>query len=157
MEKFIFRAEGYIEFFSNYKKYVKPAEIAVLLYWIFFKRPRPMYEWWIFWNFHFAKEVKNVRFEGLEFGIRYSHALQTMHAYELRYYTSWKLVNNFAIHWENYVSISFHIEWDMIVLTVFLLILNQMKINLDQNRKENCHHDQIPFNLKGNNNLDFSM
>ena len=25
--------------------------------------------------------------------------------------------------WENYVSISFHIEWDMIVVTVFLLIL----------------------------------
>ena len=25
-------------------------------------------------------------------------------------------------HWENYISISFHIEWDMIVVTVFLLI-----------------------------------
>ena len=24
------------------------------------------------------------------------------------------------LHWENYISISFHIEWDMIVVTVFL-------------------------------------
>ena len=37
----------------------------------------------------------------------------------------------------------------MIVVTVFLSILNQMEIQLVQNRKENCHHDHIPFNLKG--------
>ena len=49
----------------------------------------------------------------------------------------------------NYISISFHIEWDMIVMTVFLSILNQMNIHLFQNRKENCHHDHIPFNVKG--------
>ena len=41
-------------------------------------------------------------------------------------------------HWENYVSISFHIEWDMIVVTVFLQILNQMEFHLVQNRKKNC-------------------
>ena len=46
-------------------------------------------------------------------------------------------------HWENYYSISFQIEWDMIVVTVFLSILNQMEIHLVENRKENCHHDHI--------------
>ena len=43
-----------------------------------------------------------------------------------------------CMHWENYISISFHIEWDMIVVTVFLSILNQMEFYLVQNRKENC-------------------
>ena len=38
----------------------------------------------------------------------------------------------------------------MIVVTVLLSILNKMEIHLVQNRKENCHHDHIPFNLKGN-------
>ena len=38
----------------------------------------------------------------------------------------------------------------MIVGTVFLSILKQMKIHLILNRKENCPHDHIPFNLKGN-------
>ena len=27
---------------------------------------------------------------------------------------------SFSVHWENYISISLHIEWDMIVVTVFL-------------------------------------
>ena len=58
---------------------------------------------------------------------------------------------------KNYVSISFHIEWDMIVVTVFLSISNQMEFHLVQNRKENCHHDHIPFNLKGNGNIVFSV
>ena len=53
------------------------------------------------------------------------------------------------VHWENYISISFHIEWDMIVVTVFHSILNQMEFHSVQNRKENCHHGHIPFNLKG--------
>ena len=26
-----------------------------------------------------------------------------------------------------------------------------------ENRKENCHHDHIPFNVKGNGNIVFSM
>ena len=26
-----------------------------------------------------------------------------------------------------------------------------------ENRKENCHHDRIPFNLKGNRNIVFSV
>ena len=53
---------------------------------------------------------------------------------------------------ENFVSISYHIEWDMIVVTVFLSTLNQMKFQLGQNRKEYCHHDHIPFNVIGNGN-----
>ena len=48
-------------------------------------------------------------------------------------------------------------EWDTIVVTVFLLILNQMEFHLVQNRKENCHHDYIPFNVKGNRNIVFSV
>ena len=61
------------------------------------------------------------------------------------------------IHWENYNSISFQIEWDMIVMTVFLSILNQMEFHLVQNRKENCPHNHIPSNLKGNVNIVFSV
>ena len=41
------------------------------------------------------------------------------------------------VHWKNFISISFHIEWDMIVMTVFLPILNQMEFHSVQNRKEN--------------------
>ena len=62
-----------------------------------------------------------------------------------------------TVHWENYYSISFQIEWDMIVATVFLSIFNQMEINLVKNRKENCRHDHIRFNLKGNGILVFSV
>ena len=61
------------------------------------------------------------------------------------------------LHWENYISISFHIKWEMIVVIVFLSILNQMEFHLIQNWKENCHHDYIPFNLKGNGILVFSV
>ena len=35
-------------------------------------------------------------------------------------------------HWENYISTSFHTEWDLIVETVFLSILNQMEIHFVQ-------------------------
>ena len=45
----------------------------------------------------------------------------------------------------------------MVVLTVFLSILNQLEFQLAQNRKENCHHDHIPFSLKGNGMLVFSV
>ena len=31
-----------------------------------------------------------------------------------------------------------------------------MKFHLVQNRKENCHHDHIPFNVKGNGSIVFS-
>ena len=55
-------------------------------------------------------------------------------------------------------SISFQSEWDMIVETVFLSIFwakwNSICV---QNRKENCHHDHIPFNVKGNGNIVLSV
>ena len=35
--------------------------------------------------------------------------------------------------------------------------LNQMEFHLVQNRKQNCHHDHIPFNVKGNRNIVFSV
>ena len=38
-----------------------------------------------------------------------------------------------------------------------LSIFNQMELYLVKNRKENCHHDHIPFNLKGNGNIIFSV
>ena len=59
------------------------------------------------------------------------------------------VIASVGIHWENYIFISFHIEWDMIVVTVFLSVLNQMEIHLVQNQKENYHHDHTPFNVKG--------
>ena len=43
----------------------------------------------------------------------------------------------------------------MIVVTVFLSILSQMEFHLVQNRKENSHHDHIPFILKGNGNIKY--
>ena len=39
----------------------------------------------------------------------------------------------------------------------FLSISNQMDFHLVQTRKENCHHDHIPINLKGNGNIIFSV
>ena len=35
--------------------------------------------------------------------------------------------------------------------------LDQMKVHLVQNRKKTCHHDHIPFNVKGNGNIVFSV
>ena len=35
--------------------------------------------------------------------------------------------------------------------------MNQMEHHLVQNRKENYHHDHIPFNLKGNENIFFGV
>ena len=58
---------------------------------------------------------------------------------------------------DKYISNSFRIEWDMIVVTAFFSILNQMEIHLVQNRKDNCHHDHIPFNVKGNGSIVFSV
>ena len=48
-------------------------------------------------------------------------------------FLSWQLEKkliliSLSLHWENYIS--FQIEWDIIVVTVFLSILNQMEFNL---------------------------
>ena len=55
-----------------------------------------------------------------------------------------------AMHWEKYISISFHSEWDMIVATAFEP--NGISIWF-----KNCHHDHIPFTVKGNGNIFFSV
>ena len=39
------------------------------------------------------------------------------------------------------------------MVTDFILIINQMEFHLIQNLKKNCHHDYIPFNLKGKENI----
>ena len=36
----------------------------------------------------------------------------------------------------------------MIIVTVFLLIMNQMDFCLGYNQKENCHYDHFPYNIK---------
>ena len=61
------------------------------------------------------------------------------------------------VYWKNFIFFSSQIEWDMFMMTVFLSIWNQMEFHLVQNRKENCHHDHIPFNVKGNGNIVFSV
>ena len=43
------------------------------------------------------------------------------------------------------------------MVTVFLWILNQIEFNLVHNRKGNCHHDLIPFNVKGIGSIVFSV
>jgi len=45
----------------------------------------------------------------------------------------------------------------MTLVTGFLSILNQMEIHLVQNRKENRHYDHISFNVKGDENIVFSV
>ena len=42
------------------------------------------------------------------------------------------------------------------MVIVFLSILNQIEFHLVHNRKENCHHDHIPFNLKEIGSIGFS-
>ena len=39
----------------------------------------------------------------------------------------------------------------------FLFFNEPNEIHLVQNRKENCHHDHIPFDVKGNGNIVFSL
>ena len=59
------------------------------------------------------------------------------HAVSLQTDTLRKLCFHFLSHWMGYDRGE-----------SFLSILNQMKFHLVQNRKENCHHDYIPFNVK---------
>ena len=50
-----------------------------------------------------------------------------------------------TLHGENFISISFHIEWDMIVVTVILSLLNQMELHLIQNRKGKLSSRSYPI------------
>ena len=61
------------------------------------------------------------------------------------------LLNRFhAATLRKQISISFHSEWDMITVTVFEP--NGISIWF-----KNHHHDLIPFTVKGNGNIDFSL
>ena len=75
--------------------------------------------------------------------IGYWNVLITLFVYWL-----WK--KTYVLHWENYICISFHSEWDMIVVTVFEP--NGISIWF-----KNCPHDHIPFTEKGNVNIVFSV
>ena len=55
-----------------------------------------------------------------------------------------------------FISISFQVELNTAVVMLFLASLNQMEVHLVQNQKENCHHDHISFNLKGNGKKNIS-
>ena len=68
-----------------------------------------------------------------------------------------KIFKQFELNQNISISISFQMEWDMIVVAVFSSILNQMEFHLVQDRMENCHHDHIPFNVKGNGDTIFSL
>ena len=50
---------------------------------------------------------------------------------------------------EKWISDSFKIEKNMIVVTVFLfIIMNPREFCSAHNQRENCHYDHIHFNLK---------
>ena len=48
---------------------------------------------------------------------------------------------------------SFQILGNTILVTVFLLAMNQMELSLVHNQTENHHYNHIPFNLKAIRNL----
>ena len=54
-----------------------------------------------------------------------------------------------ALRSENWIFDSCQIARNVIVVTVFLLIMNQTEVRLVHNQKENCDYDRIPVNLKG--------
>ena len=58
-----------------------------------------------------------------------------------------------SLHTEKYISGSFQIKRNMIVARIILLIMNPSDVHLVHNYKEICHHDHIPFNMKGIINL----
>ena len=53
------------------------------------------------------------------------------------------------IHSENFLSNSFQIKRNTIVVTALLLIMNQTEVCSVHNRKVSYHYGRIPFNLKG--------
>ena len=48
-----------------------------------------------------------------------------------------------------YISDYLQIEWNMIVVTIFLMLMNQTEFYLVHNQQENYHYDNIPFTSKG--------
>ena len=53
------------------------------------------------------------------------------------------------LHSENEISVSFQIEMNMIVVTVFLLIMNPTDFRLVHKQKEYSDYDHIHLNFKG--------
>ena len=53
---------------------------------------------------------------------------------------------------ETQISDSSEIESNTTVVAIFLSILNPMEFHLVKSRRENFHHDHIPFNLERNKN-----
>ena len=47
-----------------------------------------------------------------------------------------------------YIYDYFRAERNMIVVTLFLLIMNQTQLCLVLNQKENCHYDHIPLSAR---------
>ena len=107
----------------------------------------------------FVIKTKNCHYGHLPFNLKRKYNSRSAYFCDARgfcgdIYTKNRLC---VLHLENYIPNSFQIEWDMIMMTVCLSTLNQMEFHLVQNRTENCHHDHIPFNLKGNRILVFSV
>ena len=65
----------------------------------------------------------------------------------------WNISIQFERKTHSELSISFQIEWNMIVVTVFHFNFEPHGNHLVQNQKVNCRHDHVPFNSKGNGNL----
>ena len=131
----------------HYYFYARPmSNIFVLLLAVNFNQPTAcLYK---LYNFKCVKNKQKM----------WIHALKMYRSIYCRLITTERRKQSkLRLNWENYISISFHSEWDMIVGTVFLSILNQMEFYLVQNRKENSHHDHIPFDVKGNGNIVFSV
>ena len=72
-------------------------------------------------------------------------------------YHFWEIIfpHPYFLHSEEYIFISFQIEWNIIVITVFFLILIQMEFHLVQMQKENYHYDHIPLHFKEYRNLSY--
>ena len=60
-----------------------------------------------------------------------------------------------CVRWENSYSISFQIKWDMIMVTVFLSILNQMEFHLVQKSKGELSPRSFPIQCERKWNSSF--
>ena len=59
------------------------------------------------------------------------------------------------LHSKKHVSESFQIARNVIVVTVFLLIMNQTELCSLPNQQEGCQYDHMPLDLKGITNRFF--
>ena len=61
--------------------------------------------------------------------------------------TSFAIIHIISLQYSSgkYISYSFEIESNTILMTVFLLIMNQKDFRLVHNQKENCHYDRYIY------------